>query len=402
MPTAPNTNKASAMDIEALRAQQARYQQFLQHDPDNLQLLGDLAELNLKLGEFDAARELLQRGLAKNPDDNSLQFRLASVHIAANEGEQALTILQRLLDEGLDMPAVRYNLAYAALISGQPELTRESLEPIVGSDEVPDAPLLLARAWHHLGDVDQAITQAQAALTKQPNNPEILGMLGLLHFDASKHTEAKKWAEQALKLKPDNHEALITLGSVALDEQDIETAEQHFDLAGSRYTRSGRALAGVGLVHMARMDLPNAIIELKRSTEYMPGYIGTWHALAWAQILTGDLNGAEQSLNSAMALDRNFGETHGGLAVIAAMRGNQEEAERSAKIGLRLDPNSFSARFAQSLLTAAGGDPAKAQKMIEEILKSQIIPGSDRDRVPLLERLQRLQRFQKTNPKTRH
>jgi Tfp pilus assembly protein PilF len=85
----------------------------------------------------------------------------------------------------------------------------------------------------------------------------------------------------------------------------------------------------------------------------MPTHIGTWHDLVWVQLLQGDLAAAEESFRRAVELDRNFSERHGGLAVVAAYKGNWAGAEELSKTALGLDPQSVSGRYAQSLYCSA-------------------------------------------------
>jgi Tfp pilus assembly protein PilF len=98
--------------------------------------------------------------------------------------------------------------------------------------------------------------------------------------------------------------------------------------------------------------------------------------LECCQLVKNDLNGAEESFNRSMEIDRNFGETHGGLAVVHVIQGKADIAGPEVKRALRLDPNSFAGRFAQSLLMNKT-DPAKAQQLIQGILSSSPEPGKE-------------------------
>lgn len=365
------------MDTVTLRAQLERYQSFLARDPDNTALLGQVADLQIRLGDLEDAQILLDEALDRQPDDAGLKYRLASIALTRSDGETAAHILRELLAAGVDAPGIRYNLAYAELMSGRPIEAKAQLERIGDSvDEAPDTPLLLARVLHHLGDLEGAMHQARDYLQRQPQSAEALGVMALLNLDADQEDEARNWAEQALALNPENLESLVTLGSVALAQFEPERAGTCFRHAVERYPSSGRAWSGLGLLHMMQQDLPAAVEALKQSVRYMPGHIGTWHALAWAQLMSKDIQGGKESFQAAMDIDHSFGETHGGLAVAAVMENRDEEARDLIKRALRLNPMAFSARFAQSLLIAKAGDEGRAQRMIERILDSQIEEGS--------------------------
>jgi len=121
---------------------------------------------------------------------------------------------------------------------------------------------------------------------------------------------------------------------------------------------------------MLRNDLPRAHEVLDHAVRAMPDHIGTWHALAWTQLLQGDSDAAEASYRNAYALDRNFGDTHGGLALIDALRGDFDSAEQGIKRALRLDPNAITARYAQTLVMEGRGDTASSETLMGELLRS--------------------------------
>jgi Flp pilus assembly protein TadD len=100
--------------------------------------------------------------------------------------------------------------------------------------------------------------------------------------------------------------------------------------------------------------------------------------LAWCQLLLGNLAAAQTSYEQAFALDRGFGETHGGFAVLHALRGNVAEAEAAITRARRLDPNGRSAVYAQALLLLADGRDDEAAALVAPVLDQTPIPqGAD-------------------------
>jgi Tfp pilus assembly protein PilF len=92
--------------------------------------------------------------------------------------------------------------------------------------------------------------------------------------------------------------------------------------------------------------------------------------MAWCQLLQGNLDGAQVSFDRAFALDRTFGETHGGRALIHALRGEKEAAQEAIKRALRLDPKGRSARYAQSVLLLDEGREVEARQIIDALTAS--------------------------------
>jgi len=349
---------------------------FLKLDSDNPNLLAEVADYYIKQGDIDEASSYVERGLKTSPEHQSLIFVKGTLAIASNNPDEAIKTLEQLKFDIGTAQEVRYNLAYAHLLNSESLLARDELLPIINEPQVIPAVLLLfARVCHHLGEMDDAEKYADEYLKQYPSDAEALGVMALIKLDVEAE-DASEWAEKALSLNENNLEGLVTKGNVALTNLDKFDAEPYFERAVAAHGKSGRAHAGLGLVHMSNMKLENARDELEKAVNYMPGHIGTWHALAWCQILEGDLNAGKQSFEKANDVDRNFGETYGGLAVIAAMEGKTDQARELSKKALGLDGQSFSARYAQSLIIANAGGEERATKMIEKILDAEVVEGA--------------------------
>ena len=361
---------------EELRSRLERYSGFLAQDPDNAGLANEVAGTHLRLGHFAEAREVLKASLTRHPLDPALLSTLASVAMASGTPLEAIDILQGLIQSGHDHPVNRYNLAYALLYARRFAEARDVLLPVVDNPQVPEAPLLLARCLHHLGELDEAIRRLTDFAAHHPQHGEAQGVLALLHLDAMHSEQARAAAELAIKANPDDLPAQVTLGTLALETQDDKASTEYFEHALKRHPQSGRAWSGLALATMLKLDLPKAIEQLKTAVQHMPGHIGTWHSLAWCQLLTDDLEGAKQSFEQSMEIDRSFGESHGGLAVVAVLQGRLDDAEQSIKRALRLDSNSFAGRFAQSLILNKT-DPAKAQALLKQMLSNPVVAGGE-------------------------
>lgn len=367
---------AKQQDIDAAKAQLTRLERFRAGDPHNPHLLADVADLHIKLGAYQTARELLQGGLVSAPDHPALIFCSATLAIATADYSQAIESLERLLAAGNDAPVVRYNLAYALLMSARPADAKAQLELIdATAPSVPARDLLLARACHHVGDIENAIAAAKRHLERNPEDIEAQGLLALFYLDGGDDVAAKEWAEKTLVHDSSNRDALIALGSAALNVQDIDQASGIFERTVQSHPQSGRGWMGKGLVSMASQNLREAREELKKATTYMPNYIGLWNSLGWCELLLNDLAAARQSFEKALALDRTFGEVHGELAVVAFLEGKTEEAEVSLKRALRLNPGSFAARFAQSLMLAKAGKAQEAGAVLQKVFAAEILEG---------------------------
>ncbi|MBX9645216.1 MAG: tetratricopeptide repeat protein, partial [Novosphingobium sp.] len=111
---------------------------------------------------------------------------------------------------------------------------------------------------------------------------------------------------------------------------------------------------------LAGQDAAAAALDLDRGAQQFGDQIGSWIAAGWAHYLAGEVDAAAQRFERALAIDHNFAESHGSLAVIDAARGDNESARRRMQTALRLDRQCFSAVMAKVMLDAASPEEAKA------------------------------------------
>ncbi|MFC4161869.1 tetratricopeptide repeat protein [Chitinimonas lacunae] len=364
------------MTPDEIDAKLKRYLQFLQQDPANIDLLCATVDLCLAARQHDEALRLLETGLTAHPDEASLLHRRGLLALRLGQADAARTAFAALVEAGHDAPALRYNLAYANYQSGDYAAARELLQPLLEfAAELPAAPHLLILSLHQLGELEEAIALALEWSASRPDDAELAGMLSLLYLDDDQLEASEQWSERALALAPEQPFALIAAGSADLAREAPQQAIARFDKVLARDPNAGRAWSGLGLARLFLFELPAAREALDRAVALIPEHVGTWHARAWVQMLQGDVAGAEASFQAAMDRDRNFGETHGGMAIVAALQGQDERADAALARAKRLMPAGFSARYVELLRAQQQGDHAGAQRILSEALASLRLPS---------------------------
>jgi Flp pilus assembly protein TadD len=104
-------------------------------------------------------------------------------------------------------------------------------------------------------------------------------------------------------------------------------------------------------------------------------HLGSWIAAGWAYFTIGDLSRARQRFETALAIDGEFAEAQGALAVLDILAGRLDEARRGTRTALRLDRNGFAGRLARSLLLEAGGDTEAAERLRNTALNTRVGPS---------------------------
>lgn len=356
-----------------------RLRGFLRSDPSNLNLALDAAALAREVGDLKVEEQLLSAIADHHPDNAEIGHALGINALQQRDYRRAAVCFEALLAIGHDHPALRYNLAFARMYAHEPQAAVDALVGFADADwaQLPQAHKLFAQAAYHVDEDGPArsISHLQRYLAVMADDIDAQGLLALVLFDDDRTDEAERQVQATLLRRPDEPSALLAQGGIALERQEHRLAAESFGTVLQGEPENGRAWSGLAFAHMLGLDMAAAKQAFLKAVQFMPDHIGTWHGLAWLQIMDNDLAGAQQSFDKAMALDRNFGETHGGLAVIAALQGRTEDAQRLAQVGRRLNPQGFSAPYAESLLLVRAGQGEKAGEIVNRLLDSSVVEG---------------------------
>jgi tetratricopeptide (TPR) repeat protein len=341
---------------------------FLAAEPDNARLRRDVVDTAIAAGEFQYLKEFAESRLAKAPDDAEAQFDRATAFLGLQDYPAALDALKPL---DATIPGVRFNTGVALfMLSRYPE-ARPYFQAGYDAGE-RSAPLLrtFIRTLHHLGEMDAAVGIANGNAAAVVKDAELAGSCALLFIDAGNAADGARCAQISLAANPNNIDALVSAASISSLELDVARGRAAYDRVVEIQPANGRAWLGLGLLSMTEMNFPLAIEQLEKGLRAMPLHVGSWHALGWARLYGGDIDKADAAFMQALELNRNFSETHGCLAVIAAMRGQRADAERYIAVAERLDRNGLTAKYARTLLASS---PDEGRQMLVDLLKG--IPG---------------------------
>jgi tetratricopeptide (TPR) repeat protein len=347
---------------------------FADQDPENPILLCDLLDELLAGKDLDGVGSRLASTPRTMRELPGVRFREARHALMRGDAGQAVRLLQSLLASMNDAPVgVVHDLAYAQFVHGQTDEALRTLgsAPHDGGDAVV-LQLLKAKILHAQQQYQTAI-DTLTPFASGGRATDVLGMRALLWLDQGDTHNAKQDSQQALQGDRDQHEACLVAGTLALWAHRLDEAIGAFEHVLEQHPDSGRAWHGIGQATLLRGDAAAARFMLERASLHAPDHIGTWHTLAWCQLVSGDPTAAKLSFDRAFALDRTFGETHGGYAVVHAMRGEHKEAQDSIRRATRLDPGGRSARYARSLLLFADGRADEARRIVDELRVS--VPG---------------------------
>lgn len=345
-------------------AQIERFENFLKVDPENITLLASLGDLYHQEGQFESAENYFASALALSEADPSLMARLASVHLSQSQFEKATELLRLAMEKRPDVGEIHNNLGIALYFLDNFEEARFHFDQALRLG-LNDAEIyrFLGYTCHQQGQTEEAYTCIKQACEMQPT-PELKGYLSLLSMDLGKRDQAIQSAKEVLLDQPDNVDALVVVGTTAIENQNMQEASELIRRAISMEEKNPRLWLSLGLLELYEGNHSAAIVALEKSLRFASRNAGIWVTLGWAYFANMDLDRSESTFRRAVEISPAFSEAHGGLAAVLAMRGESEQARQSIKRARRLDRTSFGAVFAISLLMQAAGKENQAGEIL--------------------------------------
>ena len=347
-------------DPSAGPARSDRLLGYLEADPDNRALIGDIVEAALAEGRPDLARRMISRlDAAGDLDPRSAHLAgLEAMH--RRDFAEAARRFGDLRGAGLDDPALRFNHAWSLAMLGRHADALAEIDDAAARASAPAA-MLEIQLRHQLGPLEDAAVRARALAAVHPHDQGLMAAISVLGIDLGD----EGLAEEAAGKAGDHPDALATRGTLALDAGEGDAALALFARALHRRDHTPRAWIGSGLARLSMGDAASATRDLDRGAEMFGTHPGSWLAAGWAHVLARRFDAARERFERAREADPAFSEAHGALAVVDLAEGRVEDAERRAQVALRLDRECFSAALASVLLADAAGDGERARRLFD-------------------------------------
>lgn len=226
-----------AIQEDKIDLAQAYYVKAYGMEPDNIELLLEMAHLYKSINKMDLAELCYQLILKQNPD-----------HFVALE---------------------QYGLLLIKLHNYR--LAEEKLTQILATKEGDKN----WRALNGLGLIkdiqgldDQAIAYFKQALDRQPKQIEVLNNMGYSLYRSERYQEAIDFYKQALAINPNDHKVLFNYGLLKARTKDYQTALKVF----SSLMTAAEAHNDVGYIAMKNGDVDQAAYYLQQARKLSPRF----------------------------------------------------------------------------------------------------------------------------------
>lgn len=337
-----------------------------------------LAEENLRArqGRLADAEKAIAAALAIDPHSQPALLRKAGLSLATGDAKGAITILEPLRSEAPGNPQVRLALANAYLAAGENAKAegeiKTALAIVPGSAEGTYLQAVLAVQSGHY---DQADPLLQKLAPVMSHFPQAYLLEGLTKAHRGQWAEAKNAAQKFLSRFPDDPRGERLLAQAALGGNNPEEALAALAKLPPAERENPATLGLLGRAHAAAGDYAAAQREFTTAAKLAPHLAEPRADLALVQLRLGNLPGAIDEYQKALAISPTDAAVRRGLVSAEIESGAYEQAAKNLDVLTRQEGGRIEDELLRGQLQLAELDLTAAHATYAAILKAH--PGTE-------------------------
>ena len=270
------------------KAAREKFQESVRLDTMKAATFVDLAQVCMKLRDYDAAESAARRGLSLDPHHKEGHFVLSNAlrRLGRNEESQELLKEFKLLDQKLDK-------------------IEDQLRMLGNNPEDHEARAMLGLLYSEQGRYSEALEAYRIATRLAPDSLSYQNNLGNMYFRLGDNEAAVRAYEIAIKLDSSYSEAHYNLGQVYLDKQLFREAHKSFHSALKLNPQHAYANYFMGLLYARDNDFSSAVLVLEKAVAGIPSFLDARQKLAVAYLKTGQVVESKNQLKKIRELQES-------------------------------------------------------------------------------------------------
>lgn len=321
----------------------------------------------IEAGKRDEAVRVLNDFLVARPWDVGAFHQVGAMWLVAGEPELAVPPLEGAVARAPEFVDSRLALGQAY---GQLDNVEDALSQFEAASRTAperyEAPYLAAAVLDRAGRLSEAVDQAARAVELASRDPGMHRFFGRLLLRIEHWPEAQAALERALQLGYREDPAIFAdLGAALLGQERLEAAraayEQHLEFAPD----DAETLLQLGYLDWREDDFEASETRLERAIALDPGLRRAHHFLGLTAFRRQELDRAEAAFRRALEQGEDFPEAWLNLGKIALRRDDPEEAERLLETAIRHAPEYADAYYQLSFARRRLGDAEGAAAALE-------------------------------------
>ena len=299
---------------------------WLAKHPDDVNVLGLLGAILLKLGQNAKAKPILEKTIRLEPLFAKPYEDLGMLHLQERDAKQAIRYFGEAIRLDATQASAYSGLATALAQTGDNEAAEEAKQKYLGLSPVART-LSRANTLLEAGQSAEAENICSEISKQYPTNTDVLRMLARIASNEERHVVAEGLIKRIVKLSANDHRCYVDLGLYLAERgrypEAIEVMEKAAALEPSIISikqKLGDFLAIVGKSSHA-LEVYEAALEL--NPKYVPALVGRGHMLR----ILGRPADAIKCFESGITIRPGFGDAWWSLASLRKYRFSAEQLD---------------------------------------------------------------------------
>jgi len=307
-----------------------------------------------KNGHFDVAIAEFRKLTELEPNIADGFVSLGQAYLENHDYGRAIASLKQALKLSPDLRPAHQLLGYALLAQGY------ATEAILHLEKAQDN-AALGIAQLEAGQLPDAVTNLQAALVKNPNDPDLL-----YYFGRASGLLSKQSIDTLIAAYPDSARAHQAMAENYYVLRQLPQAEKEFQEAIRLRSDLPKIHLELGLVYATASQWPQAEEAFRAETKLQPGNAEAAYRLGDALLQQGKVREARAELVRADKLQPEMPETLYSLGKAAALDGDAVSAEKDWRKVIELEKVTTLAAQAHFALAGLYRKQGKAEEAARE------------------------------------
>ncbi len=351
-------------------AAEAAIDAVLAKDPDNTEALLRKGSLQYERRELRPAVATFTRLLNRSPGNVSARLRRAETFLRLGEDAPARTDVEAALR---NLPASAPGIYMLGLLQARArdwagaDATLQKLGPAIGG--FSDGFLVLATVKRGLGQVAQAEDAARRYVARQPEDARGARLLASMELESNRPEDAAATLSALAARGQADAETLDMLGRVQMSLNRYRDAAETFQAAAAKAPENAGILSRLAAARLALGDTAGTADAASRAMQSGATNAAPQQMLAFAALFRGDGAAAQAEYDRMPSEAR---QSEAGRVLDGSLKLSRMElpAARTAfAAALKAFPNSTSARMGLARVANLQGQPEEAETLLTEILR---------------------------------
>ena len=341
---------------------------YISAHPQDPDALANSGVLLMRMGRPDAARDRLEMSLSLKPDNDSVLMALVRVEFSVGNHMRAEQLLGKLLEMDPTNANILYALANTSASQGNRTDAIDWLERVrQASDTLVEPRLALVKYYLEDGNIAKAQEVIAECAEIAPSRADVWNTYSVVQNRAGDREGAIESLREAEKLKPDSEIILMNLARSQISIQDIpgarETLRKLSDLAPDNF----QAASMLAIIEMKLGDSRRAFAIAEKQQAFAANLQNALALEGDLQMMAGKYREAVEAYQAASEISPVVAIT--AKQYTAAKRAELPEPEQILLEWIQQHPNDTTIRRLLAGEYAAKGDPAKAIRVYETLIK---------------------------------